>query len=57
MWTMDDEFLVSNIRKRLIKEFRAKGKTEEEIKQIMAICDKEYKENHTPYPEPEKNSY
>lgn len=50
MWTMDDEFLVSKIRENIIKKLRREGKNEEEIKRFIEICDKEYKENGTPYP-------
>lgn len=48
---MNDFFSVEYIREKLIKKFREQGKTEKEIKEVIAICDKEYKENKIPYPD------
>ena len=37
-------------REELIKKLNKKGLKKEEIEKIIDMCDKEYKENNTPYP-------
>lgn len=51
MILMDDFFTIEYVRKELIKKMQKKGISKEKIDEFIKICDKEYKENNTPYPD------
>lgn len=50
VYSMDDEFLVSNVRKRLIDGLKKLGYSQKIIDELIKICDNAYKEFGIPYP-------
>ena len=54
IFSMDDSFLIKNVRKELIDKLKEKGYTDEEIERIITMCDEMYNEHKVPYPRVEE---